>query len=235
MNRQILLQKIVDKLKVKNYLEIGTFQGASFLPLKCRKKVAVDPKFKISKKKKIRWLLKNPYNISNTYFEMTSDSFFLNKEAYLKKTGSFDLIFIDGLHTFNASLKDVLNSFKYLSNDGYVVMHDCFPPHAAAATPAGSALEARKIYGDDWPGDWCGDVWKTIVYLKQSFKDKLEVSVVDADFGLGVLKFKCDNYNLEFDQSLFDKIDALDYSDLIRNPESLINLKDTCLVDQLII
>ena len=53
MNRQKLLQEIIDKIDVKNYLEIGTFQGDSFFPLKCQTKIAVDPQFKISRKKKL--------------------------------------------------------------------------------------------------------------------------------------------------------------------------------------
>lgn len=232
MKRQQLLQDIVEKNEVKNYLEIGTFCGDSFLPLKCRNKIAVDPKFKIPRKKKLSWLLRNPYNINNTYFEMTSDSFFEEKTSFLAER-RFELIFIDGLHTFKASLKDVLNSLNFLKNGGYIVMHDCFPPHKAAATPAGSANEARMMNKNDWPGEWCGDVWKTIVYLKKAYQDNLKISVINTDFGLGVIQVQNNNLNLHLDRKLFDSIDTLDYNDLIKNPEEMINLKQVEYVNEL--
>lgn len=223
MKRQILLQNIINKIKVENYLEIGTFQGDSLLPLECKNKIAVDPKFQISRKKKLSWLLKNTCNINNLYFEMTSDSFFREKNDYLKSK-KFGLIFIDGLHTYKASLKDVLNSLKFLSRDGYIVMHDCYPPHEAASTPAQSAYEARMAYKGDWPGDWCGDVWKTIVYLKKAYKDKLKISVIDTDYGLGVISMQKDNLNLDVDAHIFESVKTLKYEDLIKNPHEIINL-----------
>lgn len=223
MNRQQLLQDIINKNGVKNYLEIGTFQGDSFFPLKCKTKIAVDPEFKISRKKKLSWLLKNPSNLNNAYFEMTSDSFFKNKANILEKR-KFGLVFIDGLHTFKASLLDVLNSLNYLKNGGYIVMHDCFPPHKSAATPAGSAYEARMLNKDIWPGDWCGDVWKTIVYLKSVYKEKLKILVVNADFGLGIISVQNNNLNLSLNSDLYDSINELNYEDLIRDPQQMINL-----------
>lgn len=165
---------------------------------------------------------------------MTSDSFFNEKRKFLEVNNKFELIFIDGLHTFYASLNDVLNSLKYLSKGGFIVMHDCFPPHEAAATPAESAFEARKKHDGNWPGDWCGDVWKTIVYLKESFKNQMEISVINTDFGLGILKIKSDNLNLNFNQDLFNSINELDYDYLVQNPEKIINLKNKHLVEELI-
>ena len=160
---------------------------------------------------------------------MTSDSFFMNKASLLEKK-RFELIFIDGLHTFKASLKDVLNSLKYLRSGGYIVMHDCFPPHKAAATPAGSAYEARMMNKDQWPGDWCGDVWKTIVYLKKAYKEKLKISVINADFGLGIISVQNNNLNLSLNSDIFDSINQLTYEDLTHDPVKMINLKEVVTI-----
>lgn len=89
---------------------------------------------------------------------MTSNAFFDKKSSYLKKNGPLDLIFFDGLHPFKASFKDVLNTLKYLNLKGTLVLHDCYPPIKASATPAVSLKEAAKMNIPDWKGSFCGDV-----------------------------------------------------------------------------
>lgn len=227
MNRIYILQKLIDKNNFKSYLEIGTFQGESLLPLKCKKKIAVDPKFQISKKKKFKWILENPTNLRNQYFEMTSDQFFRSKHQFLKKRGSLDIVFIDGLHTFRASLNDCLNSLKYLNRKGFIVMHDCFPPNKAAATPAKSFEAAEKMGVKGWRREWCGDVWKTIVYLKNKYQKELEIIVLNTDYGLGIIKFEMkQNFSVDIDEELFNEIDKKDYEFLESNPDKLLGLRE---------
>ena len=49
---------------------------------------------------------------------MTSDKFFKDNEK-------FDIIFIDGLHTFEQTIKDIDNSIKFLRDKGVILIHDC--------------------------------------------------------------------------------------------------------------
>lgn len=74
---------------------------------------------------------------------MTSDAFFNNIPKIIIQKG-IDVVLIDGLHTYEQSLKDVLNTLNYLTNNEIIVMHDCNPPHEPAATPAFSIEEAEK-------------------------------------------------------------------------------------------
>lgn len=228
MDRIKLIQFLIDKYQFTSYLEIGTQKGISFFPIRCRKKIAVDPKFRIRRKTKLEWNFRNFYNLRNDFFEMTSDEFFQNKKSFLKKLNTIDIVLIDGLHTFRGTLNDALNSLKYLSTEGIIVLHDCFPPHTAAALYANDADEAIKKYSDhkEWTGEWCGDTWKAIAYLKRKYPEDLEISVLDLDYGLGILKIKKrSNLATEIDENLFLKIDQLEYKDLIESPESLINLR----------
>jgi hypothetical protein len=78
MNRIDVIQRIINKTRGHTYLEIGVAGGASFLPIKARQKIAVDPNFNISKRRKIKWTLKNFYNIVAKYYKLSSDSFFAN-------------------------------------------------------------------------------------------------------------------------------------------------------------
>jgi len=225
MNRFALLQLIVNRHNFNKYLEIGTFTGKSLLPLKCNYKIAIDPCFKIRKRTHLKWIIKNPTNIRNRYFEMFSNDFFEQKESFLIKTGKLDLVFIDGEHTFKASLIDTLNSLKHIRQKGFIVLHDCYPPTDAAAIYAESYAEARDKKPEGWTGSWCGDVWKTIVYLKEKYKDYLKVTVLDADFGLGILKIKeqVSADDLKLDEALFEKVNKLEYRDL-KKDTSIINL-----------
>lgn len=225
MNRFTLLQDLIEKQGYQNFLEIGTHKGKTFLPLECKNKTAVDPNFKISFPFLIKWLYKNPSNFRNRYFSMTSDAFFKKKNGYLKKNGGPDLVFIDGLHTFEASLKDVLNTLKYIDPKGAIVLHDCFPPTKASATPAISLKEAAKMNIPDWEGSWCGDVWKTIYYLRELYKNELEVFVINTDLGLGIIKINSLNpIDLKIDQKLFKMVDSFDFNFLKKDPSERLGL-----------
>lgn len=227
MDRIKLIQQIIEKNKFDSYLEIGSKTGTSFLPVRCAHKAAVDPEFKITKLKKMWWDFKNPLNKTNSYFEETSDDFFLKRKDYLASVGKLDVVLVDGLHTYEAALKDVLNALKYLNEKGTIVMHDCLPPNEQAATPM------RKIPGTDqfeertWGGNWCGDVWKVITYLRRNYADSLDAYVIDTDFGLGVVKPKRKlDIDLEINLDLFNEIDKISYTELMQNVDSMLALKD---------
>ncbi len=232
MNRVKLIQKIIDHNGFSKYLEIGSYKGESFFPIVCKRKVAVDPKFNIPFKRKVKWIYKSPSNIFNKYFELTSDRFFEEKKDFAEKYKP-EIVFIDGLHTFKASLLDVLNSLKFLSKDGVIIMHDCLPPNKAASTYANSFIEAinKKLQG--WTGEWTGDVWKTIVYLKEKYGSKIEVCVLNTDYGLGYIKMNLPIDTFEIDNEIFDKINLLIYEDLIKD-SNIINLRDKNYIEEIL-
>ncbi len=228
MNRIELIQKIFQKTNFKNYLEIGCRTGTSFLPIKAKHKTAIDPIFKIPFIQKVKWTLKYPINLNNRYFEVESDIFFTNEKKYIENLGQFDVVLIDGLHTFQQSLNDAVNSLKYLNKDGIIIMHDCLPPHKLAALPLteGTSIEEmKKIKG--WTGEWNGDVWKTIVYLRRTLGDLLDICVIDADYGLGIIipKVNVDTLDYKIDRKEFLEIDKLTYEDLNQNVDLMLNLK----------
>lgn len=227
MNRITILQNFIDSRNYKTYLEIGTWKGDSFFPIKCHKKIAVDPTFKISKRTKQKWILKNPRNFFNSYFEMTSKEFFERKGQWLNRKYKPDIIFIDGLHTFQASLNDVLHSLKYLDPNGTIIVHDCFPPNKAAATPAESIEDADRMQIEGWKKEWCGDVWKTIIYLKLQHNKELDIFVLNTDYGLGVIRRKLkDSISTLINQDLYDRINRMDYEYMVSNPRKHLGLRE---------
>ena len=219
MNRLEVIQAIIDCKRAKTYLEIGVESGDVFLKVKARKKIAVDPKILITRKSRFRSILKNFRNISNEYYEMTSDVFFETKVDLFKH--GLDVVFVDGLHTYDQSLKDVENCLKLMNEDGVIIIHDCNPLSASAGYPANSWEHAESLKLDGWTGEWSGDVWKTIAYLR-STQNNLHIFVLDYDYGLGIISNGIAEGMLNFSK---EEIEKLAYDDLEKNRSQLLNLK----------
>lgn len=220
MDRITFIQEIINRKKAKTYLEVGVAGGDIFLKIRAKNKIAVDPKFMISKKRKIRSILKYFPNIFNKYYEVTSDDFFKTNLSIF--TYDLDVVFIDGLHTYNQSLKDAQNCLRFLKEDGIIIMHDCNPPFASAAYPAMSWEHAESLQLAGWTGAWCGDVWKTIAYLR-STQSNLRICVLDFDYGLGIITKGIPESILDYSK---EDIDKLSYTDLEKNRRKILNLKD---------
>lgn len=137
MNRIVLIQKFIDLIEAKTYLEIGVRNGDSFLPIKCQNKIAVDVNL-------------SALPVGNeTRCDMTSDEYFAKHATH------FDVAFIDGDHTYTQSLRDAENCLKWMNPKGYTLLHDCNPTNEECAI---------SEYGS-YP-DWSGEVWKTILTLR---------------------------------------------------------------------
>ena len=187
---------------------------------KSQKKIGVDPLFSITKRDKIKAVFKNSTNLFNEYYAMTSDDFFNTKSKILTRYG-LDVAFVDGLHTYAQSLKDVKNILKVIKEDGVIIMHDCNPPYEAAACPANSYEDAENQNIDGWKGDWCGDVWKALVCLRATRND-LSIFVLDCDYGLGIVTKGTPENTLPYSK---EEIDNFSYTDLSNNRRELLNLK----------
>ena len=212
MNRIEVIQKIIDRINAKTYLEIGVEFGSTFSKVKGKRKIAVDPELKISRKRK----LANALSFSKVkYFEMTSDEFFA-KQGDLFNQQKIDVAFVDGLHIYQQSLRDIENCLRFLSDKGVIVAHDCNPMNEASAAPSRETTERageRK---------WSGDVWKTIVHLRSKRPD-LSIFTLDCDYGLGIIRKSKPENTLSY---LPEQIEKMVYKDLADNREKFLNLKN---------
>ena len=221
MNRLDVIQQIINHKQANTYLEIGVKKGKAFLEIRARKKIAIDPLFKISRKRKIKFFLKNFSNISNEYYEMTSDMFFDKHAVRLNNLKGIDVAFIDGLHTYKQSLKDVHNCLKFLNQSGVIVMHDC-NPQSETESQCLDIMEKKESM--DLPGSgiaWSGDVWKTIANLRSTRSD-LNIFVLDCDHGVGIITKGEPEKMLGFSVKMIEK---LTYKDLEQNRLKILNLK----------
>ena len=132
MTRTNILNIIADRHRLTNYLEIGVQNVRNnFNKIICPNKVGVDPAVDHAHVHKV-----------------TSNEFFLhNKHIY-------DLIFIDGLHELDRVRMDFLNSLRFLSDRGFIVIHDTLPDNEL------STLVPRQTRV------WYGDIYKFVFELK---------------------------------------------------------------------
>jgi len=158
------------------YLEIGVnSERSNFNQIKSKHKVGVDPK---------------PVST----YAGTSDEFFQqNKET-------FDVIFIDGLHTEEQVAKDIASAKKCLSPAGVIVIHDCMPP---------TKWHQRELSDYVVGESWNGTVWKAV--LREFNRSKSKCYVINVDWGCGVIDFRYKQQpldrklpeELDFDQHYF--------------------------------
>jgi len=226
MDRIEIIQKILDKKKGKTYLEVGVAAGDAFLSINAEKKLGIDP---IPPVEEICRVIDNK---KVSYFEMTSDDFF-DYYSNIPNKSKIDIAFIDALHTYKQSLKDVENCLKFLNMNGAIILHDCNPPNEVIGLPASTFQEARLFAlekGLLWDGNWCGDVWKTIVYLRSQRKD-LNAFVLDTDYGVGVVTRGKPEKMLDFS---VEDIEQMTYLDLAEDKEKMLNLKHVKYIDEYI-
>lgn len=198
---------------LKNYLEIGVENGHIFFRIKSTFKVAVDPKFIFDASRRFGKAILNPYNLTNQYFEKTSDDFFAQDAQRVFAGKKLQLALVDGMHEYHFALRDVENTLNYMGDDGVIIMHDCNPQTLGAAGRF-----------EDWEvGEWNGDVWKTIIHLRSQRPD-LTVFVLDCDQGLGIVTRKKPDSVLDFTPA---QVEALTYDGLVQNREKWLNLKST--------
>lgn len=225
MTRIEVLNALIEKNKVTNYLEIGVNRGKCLFNIKgAEKRLAVDPFFNFNLWKKVKAIAINSDNLKNHYFEITSDTFFETQQELLR-SNPIDLAFIDGLHTYEQALNDTLNTLKYMPSTGIVVLHDCNPLDELAAFPAKSIDDARKELGNhpNWKNVWNGDVWKTIVHIRKNHPE-LSAFVLDTDHGLGFV-YKKERETLPAFFDVIGNINELGYEFFDKNRAELIGLK----------
>lgn len=230
MDRIDIINGIIRKYNLKNYLEIGVYKGDCFLNIKCNNKLGVDPKFEIPQNKKYGHVLFDRKNYKNHYYEMLSDDFFNSKKKHNPPL-NIDICFIDGLHTFKQTIQDVLNVFKFMQSEGYVLLHDCSPPNFASASELETFENGSISKIEGWTGEWCGDVWKTIIYLKNVFPE-LKIGVINCDYGVGIINYKTNrDFKNEISEELFQEIKKMTYHDLDKNRKELLNLIDPAEIE----
>ena len=140
------------------YLEIGVFKGTNFKYVEVPCKVGVDPKFLFD--------TSTQANENAIFHEVTSDEFFA---TLAPQYGQFDLIYLDGLHTFEQTFRDFCASLAYAHERTLWLIDDTGPVNWF------SSFRNRRLAGRlrrvlrAKNHAWMGDVYKTVFAIHDFF------------------------------------------------------------------
>lgn len=199
MRRADTIQLILSAIGAPDYLEIGVFEGETFSRVNAKRKIAVDPNFRYDFS-----LTRRP---NEEFYPMTSDEFFRSNDVSID-----GVLYVDGLHTYEQSLRDIENCLRVMTKRSVVLVDDCSP---------GLESEAAPLLPGEVPSgrSWCGDVWKSIVHLRATRGDLVIRSVLDHP-GLSCITFGEPEEVLDID---LDWLKQADYKDLFFSREELLN------------
>ena len=176
-----LIEHLDNKYKFSNYLEIGCNDDKLFSKIKIKNKIGIDP-------------------VIGGNMKITSDDFFMQNKL------KFDCVFIDGLHIYDQVKRDIVNSSKFLNDNGFILVHDCLPRSVSS-----QAVPRYKL-------TWNGDVWKAIVDLRRD--PNLEIFTCLADEGISIIQNKKNSNILKIDK----KISEIKFKDFYYNHQEYMRI-----------
>lgn len=177
MLRSQVVQPILDLFEAPCYLEIGVNAGETFRALRAGRKVAVDPAFLFDT------AAAAAADRSAEFHEVTSDAYF---HALAPDAPPFDVVFIDGLHTLEQSLRDLMNTLTHVHRRSVIVLDDVLPlNHAASLREIGQWVRLREL-SPDLPDAWMGDVYR-LVYFVAAFLPDWSYATVAENHGQTVM------------------------------------------------
>jgi hypothetical protein len=161
------IQKIT---QAETYLEVGVADGDTFFGVDLPYKDAVDPAFGFDHHGRGDDRVR--------FFEMPSDRFFA---SHLPRP-RYDIVFLDGLHTFEQTLRDFLATLPLSHEKTVWLIDDTVPSDAYSALRDRQHCyrERAKAAGSLWDLKWHGDVYK-VVYAIHDLCPNLNYATIKDD------------------------------------------------------
>lgn len=153
----------------ERYLEIGVWYGGTFEAVKIPQRVAVDPQPRFSRAALPRGI---------TVRAQTSDDFFREESPSEK----FDIVFLDGLHTYEQTYRDLINSLGCTHAGSVLLMDDVVPSDRMSALRDVEECYAERERVGSPDRRWHGDVFRVILIVRDHHPElKYRTIVQDAD------------------------------------------------------
>ena len=156
MLRSQVVQALLDLYDRPRYLEVGVHSGETFNPVRAAEKVAVDPAFRFDAKAAAA------ADPTARFHPVPSDDYFLR---LCPADALFDVVFLDGLHTFEQTLRDLMNAMARTRPDSVIVIDDVLPSgHAASIRDLDEFLRVHAAVPGT-PDAWMGDVYRLVWFI----------------------------------------------------------------------
>ena len=151
------LQRLALLNNTKKYLEVGVQKGETFFSLDLPFKKGVDPNFLFDYKTK---------ETSSVKFVPTTSDIFFQEPRQLDK---YDLIFLDGLHIFEQTLRDFCSSLEFSHKKTIWLLDDVRPRTRweMVRSPRISAYAQKVLLHKN--KFWVGDVFKVLLTIHDFF------------------------------------------------------------------
>lgn len=159
------IHRLRDALDARTYLEVGVARGTTFLSVTLAERTGVDPTLRF-----------DPQSVtdgSTTLVPATSDVFF----AGLPADRTFDIVFLDGLHTAEQTYRDLCNTLAHAHPRTAILVDDTLPSDPWSAVPdRARSVRLRGLEGPEGV-PWHGDVYK-VVALVEAFHRELDYRTI---------------------------------------------------------
>lgn len=161
------------------YLEVGLAAGKTFQAVRAIHRLGIDPTPSFD-------TANLPVGVQ--VFSGTSDAFF----EWLASSATFNVAYIDGLHTLEQTYRDLLSVLAHLVEDGSILMDDVVPRDDISAIESQSlSLDTRRYEGLSGT-PWHGDVFR-IVSLLCDHHPELEYRTIVGSGNEQLLVWKADS------------------------------------------
>lgn len=212
MDRAQVIQRLLPRQPDSAYLEIGVQHGYTFDAVHAGLKVAVDPSFAFD----VGAATQQPRNSNCRYYEVPSNEYFQSIRA---ESDLFDVIFIDGLHTFDQTLRDLLSAACCLRGGGVIVVDDVMPVSYASSISDLQHFTRFREATSLTDGSWMGDVYKIPFFVK-NFAPLWSYATVIENMEQMVI-WKAPSLAQNFEGMSIQSICDLSYSDFVLRKDIL--------------
>lgn len=203
--------RIAQHMGARSYLEIGVCRGQTFHHVQFDRKVAVDPRF--------RFEVGDFQRDGVEFHAVCSDAYFTTKAGSQK----FDIVFLDGLHTFQQTFRDFCNSLACAHERTIWLIDDVLPVDIYSAWPVESeAIACRKKSGVE-SSAWHGDVYKVVFAIHDFFPMFSYVTIIGSG-NPQTLVWKAPRSDFSPLLNSMEAIERMGYFDLLRRM-AILNAK----------
>lgn len=201
-----IVNHLIKKYNFNNYLEISTPTTGA-----CYDKIIQNNGCEITKELLFYYIDSNLNNSSLRDDLQNFNCINFDIGVSQLKQKKYDLIFVDPFHTFEQSKIDIETAYNLLSDDGIIVVHDCYP----------KSIDLVSDYYHK--GSWCGVTYKAFIDFNMNH-NMVQTYVVDCDYGCGII-FK--NKKRDIPYKIPDNMSLNDVSEFnyfINNAIELLNV-----------
>ena len=208
VSRPTVLRRLTRLYDNPRYLEVGVRKGITFDRVPAHRKVAVDPVFAFDHEEMAR---EHP---EAAYHQVTSDEYFA---TLVGADEQFDVIYLDGLHVYEQTLRDLMNALHHLQPQGVIVIDDTRPPSYLASLTERESFFTVKKYLESPDPRWMGDVFK-LVWFIETFCPHLTYRTIADNHGQTVVWRK---RRSDYPQRTLAQIADLSFEDMVLDEQVL--------------